>query len=34
LFAADARRFEECIGAWPEDIRTHAKRLASAAFGA
>jgi uncharacterized protein len=34
LFAADARRFEECIGAWPEDIRTHAKQLASAAFGA
>jgi uncharacterized protein len=34
LFAADARRFEEYIGAWPEDIRTHAKRLASAAFDA
>jgi uncharacterized protein len=34
LFAADARRFEECIGAWPEHIRTHAKQLVSAAFDA
>jgi uncharacterized protein len=34
LFAADARRFAECIEAWPDDIRTHAKKLASAAFNA
>jgi hypothetical protein len=34
LFAADSHRFADCIEAWPNDIRTHAKQLASAAFGA
>jgi uncharacterized protein len=34
LFAGDPDRFEQCVDAWPDDIRAHAKQLASAAFGA
>jgi uncharacterized protein len=34
LFAGDPDRFEHCVEAWPDDIRAHAKQLASAAFGA
>ena len=34
LFAADSRRFAKCIDAWPDDIRAHARQLASAAFDA
>lgn len=32
LFAADVARFEECIAAWPEDVREHASLLAADAF--
>ena len=28
LFANDAEKLQRCIGAWPEDIRTHVLRLA------
>ena len=33
LFAGDPDRFEQCVDAWPDDIRAHAKQLASAVFG-
>jgi hypothetical protein len=32
LFAADGARFERYVSAWPADVGTHVKRLASAAF--
>ena len=32
LFAGDFGRFEECIAAWPEDLRDHAALLATDAF--
>jgi hypothetical protein len=32
LFAADGARFERYVGAWPADVGTHVKSLASAAF--
>ncbi len=34
LFAADSHRFAKCIEAWPDDVRAHARQLASAAFDA
>ena len=33
LFAGDAARFAELIGAWPADIRDHLRRQAAVAFG-
>jgi hypothetical protein len=33
LFAGDPDRFGQCVDAWPDDIRAHAKQLASAVFG-
>jgi len=33
LFAPDAARFAELIERWPADIRDHARRLATIAFG-
>jgi len=32
LFAGNQARFDELTGAWPADVRDHARRLASAAF--
>jgi uncharacterized protein len=32
LFAGDSRRFEQCIGAWPKDVRDYAGTLAANAF--
>jgi uncharacterized protein len=32
LFAGDARRFEQCLGAWPEDVRDHTRTLAENAL--
>jgi hypothetical protein len=32
LFAGDRERFNQLIGAWPPDIRDHARMLAGAAF--
>ena len=32
LFAGDAERFQAWTGAWPADVRDHARRLAAAAF--
>jgi len=32
LFAGDEHRFEQCVGAWPEDVRDHAKRFAREAL--
>jgi len=34
LFAGDAERFTVCTETWPIDVRDHARRLASRAFGA
>jgi uncharacterized protein len=33
LFAGDPDRFGQCVDAWPDDIRAHARQLASAVFG-
>ncbi len=32
LFRGQHERFDECVQAWPPDIRDHAKKLAAAAF--
>lgn len=32
LYADDRPRFEEIVGAWPQDVRDHTLRLADAAF--
>jgi hypothetical protein len=32
LFAADEQRFEQCIRAWPEDVRDYARTLAANAL--
>jgi hypothetical protein len=32
LFAGDRARFDEQTSAWPEDVRDHARKLATAAF--
>jgi hypothetical protein len=32
LFAGDRERFNQLIGAWPPDIRDHARMLADAAL--
>jgi hypothetical protein len=34
LFAGNPERFDECISAWPDDVREHARTLARAAFPA
>lgn len=34
LFARKRERFDELVGPWPRDIRNHARKLASVAFGA
>ena len=32
LFAGQRERFEVEIGVWPQDLREHARRMATAAF--
>jgi hypothetical protein len=32
LFAREAEKFQDCIAAWPADVRDHARRLARDAF--